>query len=102
MKPDPRRFRNAWLILATTVVLLPFSFHAERQMETAARIQGSEVERVTLELATRFRSPFVDRDMLAIRGLLSADSEEGQPALTTIVAGLREEPGISGGVSPRP
>src|SRR5579863_8229293 len=98
MKADPRRFRLAGFILATAVVLLPFSFHAERQLETAARIQG-EAERVTFELATRFRSPFVDRVVLVIQGLPSADSEAGQQALTTIVAGLREEPGVSGVVS---
>ncbi len=85
-----RSFPIAGLIFATAVVL-PFSFHAKRQMETAAQIQGGEAERVILELAARFRSPFVDRVVLGIRGLPSADSDEGQQALTTIVAGLREE-----------
>jgi len=99
MKADARRFRLAGFVLATALVLLPFSFHAERQLETATRIEGSEAQRLALELATRFRSPFVDRVVLVIQGLPSADSEEGQQALTTIVSGLREEPGVSGVVS---
>src|SRR3984885_6554049 len=94
-----RRFRLAAFVLATALVLLPFSFHAERQLETAARMEGSQAQRVALELATRFRSPFVDRVVLVIQGLPSADTEEGQQALTTITAGLREEPGVSGVVS---
>jgi putative drug exporter of the RND superfamily len=51
------------------------------------------------ELATRFRSPFVDRVVLVIQGLPPADSEEGEQALATIVERLKEEPGVSGVVS---
>jgi len=94
-----RRFWVAGLVLAAVVVLLPFSFHAERHLETATRVEGSEAEIVRQELASRFRSPFVDRVVLVIQGLPPADSEQGQQALTTIVAQLREEPGVSGVVS---
>ena len=37
--------------------------------------------------------------VLVVQGLPPADSEEGEQALATIVAGLREEPGVSGVVS---
>jgi putative drug exporter of the RND superfamily len=94
-----RRFWVAGLVLAAVVVLLPFSFHAERHLETATRVEGSEAETVRQDLVSRFHSPFVDRVVLVIQGLPPADSVEGEEALTTIVAGLREEPGVSGVVS---
>src|SRR6201987_42842 len=94
-----RRFCIAGVVLAAVVALLPFSFHSGRHLETATRVEGSEAEVVAQELATRFRSPFVDRVVLVIQGLPPADSEEGEQALATIVARLREEPGVSGVVS---
>ena len=96
---DVRRFGVSGLVLAATIVLLPFSFHAERRLETATRVEGSQAETVREELVSRFRSPFVDRVVLVLEGLPPADSEEGGQALETIVAGLREEPGVSGVVS---
>jgi RND superfamily putative drug exporter len=94
-----RRFWVAGIVLAAVVALLPFSFHAERHLETATRVEGSEAETVRQELVSRFRSPFVDRVVLVIQGLPPADSAEGEQALAIIVAGLREEPGVSGVVS---
>jgi putative drug exporter of the RND superfamily len=94
-----RRFWVAGVVLAVVVALLPFSFHAERHLETATRVEGSEAETVRQELVSRFHSPFVDRVVLVIQGLPPADSAEGEQALATIVAGLREEPGVSGVVS---
>jgi putative drug exporter of the RND superfamily len=94
-----RRLWVAGVVLAAAIALLPFSFHAERHLETATRVEGSEAESVRQELASRFRSPFVDRVVVVIQGLPPADSEEGEQALATIVAGLREEPGVSGVVS---
>jgi putative drug exporter of the RND superfamily len=94
-----RRFRVAWVVLAVAVALLPFSFHAERHLETATRVEGSDAESVRQELASRFRSPFVDRVVLVVQGLPPADSAEGEQVLGTIVAGLKAEPGVSGIVS---
>jgi putative drug exporter of the RND superfamily len=94
-----RRFWLAGVVSAGVLALLPFSFHAERHLETAARIEGSEAESVARELANRFRSPFVDRVVLVIQGLPPADSEDGEEGLATIVGGLRDEPGVSGIVS---
>ena len=94
-----RRFWLAGLVLAAVLALLPFSFHAERHLETATRIEGSEAGRIPQELATRFRSPFVDRVVLVIQGLPPVDSEEGEQALATIEKALQEEPGVSGVVS---
>src|SRR5277367_5938243 len=94
-----RHFWLAGAVLVAVLVLLPFSFHAERHLETATRIEGSQAETVTEELASRFRSPFVDRVVLVIQGIPPADSDEGAQALATIEAGLRDEPGVSGVVS---
>ena len=94
-----RRFWVAGVVLAVVVALLPFSFHAERHLETATRVEGSQAEIVRHELDTRFHSPFVDRVVLVVQGLPPADSPEGEQPLTTIVAALRAERGVSGVVS---
>jgi putative drug exporter of the RND superfamily len=94
-----RRFWVAGVVLAAVVALLPFSFHAERHLETATRVEGSQAEIVSQELHTLFHSPFVDQVVLVIQGLPPADSAEGEQALTTIVAALKAEPGVSGVVS---
>src|SRR6202789_69123 len=94
--------RRFWLgggVLVAVLVLLPFSFHAEHHLETATRIEGSEAEIVTQDLATRFRSPFEDRVVLVVQGLPPVDSEEGEQALGTIEQSLGKEPGVSGVVS---
>jgi putative drug exporter of the RND superfamily len=94
-----RRFWMPGIVLAAVIAILPFSFHAERHLETATRVEGSQAEIVGQELADRFRSPFVNRVVLVIQGLPPADSEQGAQALETIVAGLRDQPGVSGVVS---
>ncbi len=94
-----RRFWLAGIVLIGVVALLPFSFHAERHLETATRVEGSEAETVKQELSSRFHSPFVDRVVLVVEGLPPADSDEGGQALATIVSGLKDQPGVSGVVS---
>ncbi len=94
-----RRFWLAGVVLVAVLALLPFSFHAERHLETATRIEGSEAGKVPEELATRFRSPFVDRVVLVIQGLPPVDSEEGEQALAIIERELQAQPGVSGVVS---
>jgi putative drug exporter of the RND superfamily len=94
-----RHFWLAGVVLAAVLALLPFSFHAERHLETATRINGSEAGKVPRELATRFHSPFVDRVVLVIQGLPPVDSAEGEQVLGTIEKKLQEVPGVSGVVS---
>ncbi|HTZ97469.1 MAG TPA: MMPL family transporter [Terriglobales bacterium] len=94
-----RRFLLAGVVLIVVVALLPFSFHAERHLETATRIEGSEAGKVPQELATRFHSPFVDRVVLVIQGLPPANSDDGAKALAGIEEKLQNEPGVSGVVS---
>jgi RND superfamily putative drug exporter len=94
-----RRFPVAGIVLAASLALLPFSFHAERSLETATRVEGSQAETVRDELSHRFRSPFVDLVVVVVEGLPRADSDQGAQALETIVAGLKEHTGVSGVVS---
>jgi putative drug exporter of the RND superfamily len=94
-----RRFWIPAVVLLAAVALLPFSFHADNHLETATRVEGSQAETVRQELATRFRSPFVDRVVLVVQGLPPADSDEGGNALETIVSKVREAPGVSSVVS---
>src|ERR1700721_2613661 len=94
-----RRFWLAGVVLAAVLALVPFSFHAERHLETATRIEGSEAGKVPQELASSFHSPFVDRVVLVIQGLPPADSEEGEQALAIMEERLGKEPGVSGVVS---
>lgn len=94
-----RRYWVSGIALAATIALLPFSFHVERRLETATRVEGSQAATVQQELANRFHSPFVDRVVLVIQGLPPAGSEEGDQALETIVKRLKDQPGISGVVS---
>jgi RND superfamily putative drug exporter len=96
------RVRRIWVsgaVFAAAIALIPFSFHSGRHLETATRVEGSQAETVREELATRFRSPFVDQVALVIQGLPPADSAEGGQALQTIEDGLKDQPGISGVVS---
>jgi RND superfamily putative drug exporter len=94
-----RRLWMSGIVLVAVIAILPFSFHAERHLETATRVEGSQAEIVRQELADRFRSPFVDQVVLVIRGLPPADSTEGAQALEPIATALREQPGVSGVVS---
>jgi putative drug exporter of the RND superfamily len=94
-----RRFWLAGVVLAAVLALLPFSFHAERHLETATRIEGSEAGKFPEELATRFHSPFVNTVVLVIQGLPRADSAEGEQVLGTIEERLQKESGVSGVVS---
>src|SRR5579875_2317177 len=94
-----RRSWVALVVLVAVLALLPFSFHSERRLETATRVEGSQAETVNQELNTGFHSPFVDRVALVIQGLPPANSDEGGRALGLIVAALKDQPGISGVVS---
>jgi putative drug exporter of the RND superfamily len=94
-----QRFWVAGIVLVATLALLPFSFHAERHLETATRVEDSQDEIVRQELTDRFRSPFVDRVVVVVQGLPAADTDQGGQALQTIVAGLRDQTWVSGLIS---
>jgi RND superfamily putative drug exporter len=94
--------RRFWLAMSGFVMalaLLPFSYKVERRLETAVHIKGGESEKVDLELAQRFQSPYAHRVVLVISGIPDPDSAEGADALGFLSSSLRSVPGVSGVVS---
>ena len=94
--------RRFWLAMSGFVMalaLLPFSYKVERRLETAVHIKGGESEKVDLELAQRFQSPYAHRLVLVISGIPDPDSAESADALAFLTSSLRSVPGVSGAVS---
>jgi putative drug exporter of the RND superfamily len=94
--------RRFWLAMSGFVMalaLLPFSYKVERRLETAVHIKGGESEKVDLELAQRFQSPYAHRLVLVIGGIPDPDSAKGADALGFLTSSLRSVPGVSGAVS---
>jgi RND superfamily putative drug exporter len=94
--------RRFWLAMSGFVMalaLLPFSYKVERRLETAVHIKGGESEKVDLELAQRFQSPYAHRLVLVISGIPDPDSAKGADALGFLTSSLRSVPGVSGAVS---
>src|SRR5271155_1318459 len=94
--------RRFWLAMSGFVMalaLMPFSYKVERRLETAAHIKGGESEKVDLELAQRFQSPYAQRLVLVISGIPDPDSAKGADALGFLTSSLRSVPGGSGAIS---
>ena len=94
--------RRFWLAMSGFVMalaLLPFSYHVERRLETGVHITGGESEKVDVELAQRFQSPYAHRLVLVISGIADTDSAKGAEALGFLSTSLRSVPGVSGAVS---
>jgi putative drug exporter of the RND superfamily len=99
--PGAARYRF-WLAMSGFVMalaLLPFSYKVERRLETAVHIKGGESEKVDLELAQRFQSPYAHRLVLVISGLPDPDSAKGADALGFLTSSLRNVAGVSGAIS---
>ncbi len=94
-----RRFWLAMLGFVMALVLVPFSYNVERRLETVVHIKGGESEKVDVELAQRFRSPYAHRLVLVISGIPDPDSAKGADALGFLTSSLRSVPGVSGAVS---
>ncbi len=94
-----RRFWLAMSGFAMALALLPFSYRVERRLETVVHIKGGESEKVDVELAQRFQSPYAHRLVLVISGIPNPDSAEGADTLGFLTSSLRSVPGVSGAVS---
>jgi putative drug exporter of the RND superfamily len=81
------------------LALMPFSYKVERHLETAAHIKNGEAEKVDLELAQRFQSPYAHRLVVVISGIPNPDSAESADALGLLTSSFRSVPGVSGAVS---
>src|SRR6201997_2308886 len=84
---------------AMALALLPFSYNVERRLETVVHIKGGESEKVELELAQRFQSPYAHRLVLVISGVPDPDSAKGADALGFLTSSLRTVPGVLGAAS---
>src|ERR1700684_890051 len=93
------RFWFAMAGFAMALALLPFSYKVERHLETVVHIKGGESEKVDVELAQRFQSPYAHRLVLVITGIPDPDSAKGADALGFLTSSLRSVPGVSGAVS---
>ena len=94
-----RRFCLAMSGFVMALALMPFSYKVEHRLETAAHIKGGESEKVNLELAQRFQSPYAHRLIVVISGIPDPDSAESADALGFLTSSLRSVPGVSGAVS---
>jgi len=94
-----RRFLMAMAGFLLALALMPFSYHVERRLETAAHIKNGESERVALELSQRFQAPYGQRLVLVISGLPDPDSARGADALSFFTGSLRSVAGVAGAVS---
>src|SRR5580693_6509314 len=94
-----RRFWLAMSGFAMALALLPFSYRVERRLEAVVHIKGGESEKVDLELAQRFQSPYAHRLVLVITGIPDPDSAKGADALGFLTTSLRSVPGVVGAVS---
>jgi putative drug exporter of the RND superfamily len=94
-----RRFWLAMLGFVMALALLPFSYKVERRLETVVHIKDGESEKVDLELAQRFQSPYAHRLILVISGIPDPDSAKGADALDFLTTSLRSVPGVSGAIS---
>ena len=93
------RFWLAMLGFVMALTLLPFSYKVERRLETAAHIKGGESEKVALELAQRFQSPYAHRLVVVISGIPDPDSAESADALSSLTSSFGSVPGVSGAIS---
>ena len=94
--------RRFWLAMSGFVMalaLLPFSYKVERRLETGVHIKGGEAEKVDVELAQRFQSPYARRLVLVISGIPDPDSAQGADTMGFLTSSLRSVPGVSGAVS---
>src|ERR1700719_2632812 len=94
--------RRFWLAMSGFVMalaLVPFSYKVERRLETTVHIKGGESEKVDLELAQRFQSPYAHRLVLVISGIPDLDSAKGADTLSFLTSSLRSVPGVSGTIS---
>src|SRR5277367_494809 len=94
-----RRFWLAMSGFAMALALLPFSYRVERRLETGVHIKNGESEKVDVELAQRFQSPYAHRLVLVISGMPDPDSAKGADALGFLTSSLRSVPGVSGALS---
>lgn len=91
--------RHPWWAVAFWLVaiaaLAPLAAGVEQRMEVAARVPGSESERVATLLARDFHSPFAQYAVLVADGAPSPDTPAGDSVLRDLVASVGRVPGVA-------
>lgn len=96
------RRRRAWVLAFWAIVaavLAPQACAVGHRLEASVRLEEAPAARVDAALATRFRSRFVHRLVLVVRGLPPPDRPDGREALEEIVGGVRAARGVAGTLS---
>lgn len=94
--------RRGWIVAIWVIAaagLAPQARRLSRELAVIPRIQGSEAAAVERELATRFASPFARSIIAVVTGVPSPRTPEGRAILDSIVAQVREVPGVAGTLS---
>lgn len=89
----PWRTIAFWLV--ALVALAPLAAGVEQRMEVAARVPGSESERVSTLLARDFRSPFAQYAVLVVENAPAPDTPEGEAVLHTLTDAIVKVPGAA-------
>ena len=91
--------QRRWIALGWTLAaaaLLPLAARAERDLEVAARVDGSESAVVEELLDRRFASPFARFAVLIASGVPAPDRPDGERALQAITAALAADSAAAG------
>ena len=95
------RYRIAVVIswIAATVGLAPLASRASRELDVAARVNGSEAASVDSAMAFHFGSPFAHNAIMVLRGAPSPDSGQERELLARLVASVSTLRGVTGTLS---
>lgn len=95
--------RQRWAVaiawLAALAALAPAAARIERVLDVSARVEGSESAAVDATLRARFTTPFARYAVLVATGLPGVTTPAGEAMLRSIVATVREVPGVTGTIS---
>ena len=90
--------RHPWRVVVAWVVvllaLLPLAGGAERRLDVAARVPGSESERVAQILARDFASAFAEYAVLVVDDVPPPSTTEGARVLEEVVRAVGSAPGV--------
>jgi RND superfamily putative drug exporter len=87
----------AWLVAA--IAAIPFAANVENELDSAAKLPGSESARVEDALQQRFKSPFTKLALLRVAGAPEARTDAGRQFLKEVADTIRGTPGIQGVIS---
>ena len=88
-----------WVVLGWVLIgaaLAPLAGRAERELEVAARVDGSQSAAIEALFDERFASPFARFAVLIVSGIDAPDQPQGEAALVRITTTLAADPATAG------